>query len=194
MSYLSDLLGSAYNSEMSHDDLSTALEALGLSKSKPDDSGHLRTLLQKANGDVSKYKKLYEDTLTKEQLAEKQRTEELENLRTRNAELEKQVLVSDLTSQYLGLGYDSELAKSTAEAMASGDIKTVLTNQLKFNTAMQEKIKADLIKQTPDPAKGVSDDQTITKEAFAKMSATEKWKLAQTMDEASYRALVDGGK
>lgn len=70
--------------------------------------------------------------------------EELETLR-------KDKTISDYTSKYLALGYDKELAADTAKAMADGNMSKVFENGEKHKTALEKKIKEDLINGTPKP-------------------------------------------
>lgn len=97
------------------------------------------------------------------------------------AELTKQLArrdtISELTAQYVSLGYDAELAKATAEAYADGDTATVFANQKAFNDAQEKAIKAELLKQTPRPGKGGTGEPGgtgMTKEKFKKLSFAER--------------------
>lgn len=77
--------------------------------------------------------------------------EELKNLR-------RDKTVSEYTAKYIALGYDKELAEATAKAMADGDMKTVFENGEKHRAALEKRIKADLMRGTPNPNGGNGDD------------------------------------
>lgn len=77
--------------------------------------------------------------------------EELKNLR-------RDKTVSDYTAKYISLGYDKELADATAKAMADGDMEKVFANGEKHRAALEKKIKAELMRGTPNPDGGKDDD------------------------------------
>lgn len=56
--------------------------------------------------------------------------------------------IATLTAQ----GYSAELAKSTAEAIADGDMATFMANQGAFLTAKTQSIREELMKGTKPPA------------------------------------------
>ena len=63
-------------------------------------------------------------------------------------------IIQEYTAQFLGIGYDKELAVETAEALQKGDMHTVFLNQTKFATAREKILKAELLKDTPKPPAG----------------------------------------
>lgn len=69
---------------------------------------------------------------------------ELESLR-------KERTVAQYESRYLNLGYDAELAKSTAKALADGDMETVFKNGQKHSEAAAKKLKESLMMGDPRP-------------------------------------------
>ena len=52
------------------------------------------------------------------------------------------------------MGYDENLADSTAIAMVDGDMDTVMKNQATFNESREKAIRAEQMKKTPRPAAG----------------------------------------
>ena len=96
---------------------------------------------------------------------------ELDALRT-----EKQI--SNYTNSYLTIGYDEKLAKSTAEALAKGDMETVFKNQKIHSENREKAIRSEMLKNTPSPAGG-NNNTSKTKEEFSKMTLAEKARFAQ---------------
>lgn len=66
----------------------------------------------------------------------------------RIAALEKQLKVKDWTQKYMEAGYDRATAEETANALSEGDMDTVFANAEKYKTALETKIKDDLMKQS----------------------------------------------
>lgn len=58
------------------------------------------------------------------------------------------------TADYVALGYSTELAKSTAEAMADGDTAKVNANLAAFVAQKTQSIREELMKGTKPPAAG----------------------------------------
>lgn len=96
------------------------------------------------------------------------------------AELTRQNTISSYTAQYVALGYEAELAKATAIATADGDVATVFENQQKFLEQHDKDVKANILKQTPGPAKGGTGKQApaMTLEKFRKLPQAERMKFA----------------
>lgn len=114
----------------------------------------LKRQMSKANAEASEYKKKLKEKMTEEELAKAKREEEENALREELETLRKEKAISGYENQYLALGYDTELAKATATAMAGGDMATVFANQKKFNESQAEKFKAEAMKNQPDLSKG----------------------------------------
>lgn len=166
MSYLSKLLGEAYKEGMSEEEISAALEALKLGENTPsgDDSkelSKLKKLLENANSQAASYKKQLREKQDADEAAEAERKEYLAQLEARNAELEKNEKVSNLTVQLLGQGYDGELAKATATALIDGDMQTYVANSNKFLEIQKKAMEAELLKGTPRPGSGVPQDNVV---------------------------------
>jgi hypothetical protein len=81
------------------------------------------------------------------------------------------------------MGYDEKLAKSTAEALAKGEMDVVFKNQKTHADNREKALRTELLKNTPPPAAGKT-DTGITKEQFSKMTLAEKAKFAEENPEA----------
>lgn len=135
----------------------------------------LKDSVSNANSQAAEWKKKHNALLSEEEQAKLSRDEELQSLKDELERVKMDKTISDYTAKYTALGYDAALAESTAKAIASGDAVTVIANQATFNKSLEEKIKADLMKDTPSPKTG--EGGTITKEQFDKMNYSDKAKL-----------------
>lgn len=127
----------------------------------------LKNAVSKANSEAADWKKkhnaLLDEDGKKKQEAEEANKKILEELET----LRKDKTVSDFTAKYLKLGYEAELAASTAKAMAEGDMETVFKNGEVHKVALEKKIKEDLMNKTPKPGgaggENKGDDAAVAK-------------------------------
>lgn len=156
MSFLSDLLGSAYKEGMTEEEISNALQTANVGVNKPSaDIDKLKELLSKANGEAAEYKKKLREKQTDAEAAEQERKAEWEKLLARNAELERSIALSERKAKLIGIGYDEDLADKTATAMVDGDLDTVIRNQSSFLESMKQTILKGQMQGTPRPGAGV---------------------------------------
>ena len=138
---------------MSAEEKLAALEAFEIPD--PDYSGFVKKdLFDKVSSEVASYKKKEFERMTEEEAAKAKADEERAALQARLEELERDKTINEYTAQFLGIGYDKDLAKETAEALQKGDMQTVFLNQTKFATAREKALKAELLKDTPKPPAG----------------------------------------
>ena len=104
--------------------------------------------------------------------------------------LKKEKVVNTYTTAYLGLGYDEKMAKSTAEALAKGEMETVFANQKNYNETREKSLRAELLKETPPPAGG-KPDGGMTLEKFRKLSPQERYEFSVSNPE-EYKTLYGG--
>ena len=108
---------------------------------------------------------------------------ELESLRTAKA-------IGEYTTQFMGIGYDEALAKSTAEALQKGDMTAMFKNHAKFVAEKEKALKTELLKTTPTPPPGEG-TKGMTREEFSKLSLDEKAKFAAENPE-KYKEFYGG--
>ncbi len=120
----------------------------------------------KANGEAAEWKKKHNALLSEEERNKQANEEELNTLRKKVEEMEKEKLVSGHKTQFLALGYDETLADETAKAMANGDTATVFANHKKFLESHDKAYKAQLMGQTSTPPAGSSSNGGMN---YAKM-------------------------
>lgn len=137
-----------------------------------DEVARLKDALNNASSDASKYKKLLREKQTEQEKAEAERAEKEAEREELLKSLMREKEVSTNTAEFLSIGFDTDLAKKTAEAFADGDKTTVFANIKSFIENHDKGLKADILKQTPKPVSGGA-DKGITKEQFDKMSYSE---------------------
>ena len=166
-----------------YDDHSEAVESLGKYKDATD----------KATKEAAEYKKQLKALQDQQKTGNTKADATIAQLQEQVAELTRQNTISSYTAQYVALGYEAELAKATAIATADGDVATVFENQRKFLEAHDKQTKADILKQTPGPAKGGTGKQApaMTLEKFRKLSQAERMKFAAEFPE-EYAKLYGG--
>lgn len=76
------------------------------------------------------------------------------DLEAKYNEILKKSTIAEYKAKYLAQGYDETLAEDTAKALESGDMSKVFENAEKYKTALEAKIKADLMDNTPKPNGG----------------------------------------
>lgn len=161
---------------MTSEEKLAALEALELPE--PDYTGFVKKdVADKYASEAANYKKQLRERMSEEEAAKAKAAEdmaavmsELETLRTEKA-------VSEYTTQFMGIGYDEALAKSTATALQKGDMAVLFKNHAKFVAENEQRLKAELLKGTPTPPAG-DPSGTFTKADFQKLSLLEKQKFA----------------
>jgi hypothetical protein len=152
MSYLSDLLGSAYKEGMTEEEISTALEAVGNGNTA--EVNRLKAALSKANSEAAEFKKQLRSKQSDDEAAAAAQKEEHEKLVKENGELKRSIALSESKGKLLAMGYDEKLADETAAAMVDGDMDKVMANQSKYLEAQKKIIQADQMRKTPRPAAG----------------------------------------
>ena len=160
-------------SEMSIEEKLKALEEYEL-----DYTGYVKKeLFDKTSSELASTKKSLKATLGEEEQKRLEQAETLKAMQEELQELRAEKQLGEMTTQYMSLGYDEALAKSTAKAFMSGDMATVFANQKTHQTNIEKKVKADLINSTPEP-KVTNTNQGMTKESFKKLTPMEKYKLS----------------
>lgn len=107
-----------------------------------------------ASSDAAEWKKKFRETQDEGTRKAAETEDMITGLRAKLAELEKRDTVSGFEKNFLSLGYDANLARATAEAMANGDMSTVFANQKSFNDAQAQAIQERLLNNMPDLTKG----------------------------------------
>lgn len=162
-----------------------ALEAMELP-----DVDKMKSALDKATSEAANFKKQLRDRMTEEEAAKAKAAEDMASVMAELETMRAEKAVSEYTAQFLAIGYDEKMAKSTAAALHNGDMAVMFKNHALFVAEREKALKADLLKNTPTPPAG-DVDKGINKEAFQKMTLAEKQKFASENPEA-YKEFYGG--
>lgn len=166
-----------------------ALEAYEVEE--PDYSGYItKETFDKTASELANIKKQLREKMSAEEVKAKEDADKYEEVVKERDALLREKTILNYKTNYLALGYDEKLATDTAEAMANGELDKVFANQKKHNEAVEKKIRADVLKETPAP-EGGNGSETITKEKFSKMSLAEQAKYSVEHPE-EYKTLYGG--
>lgn len=141
----------------------------------PDYSGFVKKdVFDKTASELAAKKKELAEKMTEDEQKKQKEQEERDELQSKYDKLLHESEVSKFKAKLLGMGYDEKLADDTAEAMANGDSEKVFANQKKHLEAVEKKVRAEALKDTPKPT-GDGDSKTMTLEKFRKMSPQERY-------------------
>ena len=149
----------------------------------------LKESFNKASSDVADYKKKLK--AKEEELNSKLSEDERKEKERQEKEAEKDALLQSLLKEkslaehkanFLKVGYDEELATSSANALVDGDYKSVFDNLGKFISERDKQAQVRALDSTPRPTSG-SAAAEVTKEQFDKMGIAERTKLLETNRE-----------
>ena len=149
-----------------------------------------KATFDKASSEAASFKKQLREKQSDEEAKAAKEAEEKASLLARLEELEHEKAVNGYVTSYLGMGYDEKTARSSAEALAKGDMETVFANQKIHNENREKALRAELLKETPPPAGG-SPDNGMTLEKFKKMSSKERYEFSVNNPE-EYKTLYGG--
>ena len=119
---------------------------------KVDLSGYIaKSQFDKVSSELADTKKQLKGRMTEDEAKKAEDEKAKQELENRYQELLKKSTIADHTANFLALGYDKDLARSTAEALFDGDMEKVFENQKKFNEAREKQLRAELVKKDPRP-------------------------------------------
>lgn len=177
--------------EMTPEDKLKTLEEFEIAE--PDYSGYVKKdVFDKTASELAAEKKKLREKLSEDEIAKQQEKEEREKLQADYEKLLRETSVSKNKAKLLALGYEEKLADETAEAMADGDTEKVFTNQKKHLEAVEKKVRAEALKNTPKPAPGAS-GETMTLDKLRKLSPQERLDFAKDHPE-DYKTLYGGNE
>ena len=185
-----DLLKDAYKEGMTIEEINTAHEGIELPTDNSAEIDRLKNALSKSNSEAAEFKKQLREKMSAEELKAKEDAEKWDELIKERDALLREKTVAGYKAKYLALGYDESLAGETAEAMANGETDKVFANHNKHLVAVEKRIRADVLKDTPKP-EGGNGSETMTKEKFRKMSTAEQYKYSVEHPE-EYKQLYGG--
>jgi len=146
---------------------------------EPDMSGFVsKATFDKTASDLAAAKKSLREKMSEDEAKAAKAAEEQAAMMAELEALRTEKMVAGYVNSYLTMGYDDKLAKSTAEALAKGDMDTVFKNQKIHAEAREKALRTELLKGTPTPAAGKTDDG-MTKEKYSKLTLAEKAEFAE---------------
>lgn len=167
-----------------YENMSTEEKLAALEAYEPDMSGFVsKSTFDKTASELAAAKKSLKEKMTEEEAKAQAEAEEKAKLLARLEQLELEKAVTGYTASYLAMGYDEKLAKSSAEALAKGDNETLFKNQKLHAEAREKALRAELLKEIPEPPAG-NPGGGVKKEDFQKMTLAEKTKFAQDNPDA----------
>jgi hypothetical protein len=182
--------GMKFNIE-NYENMTVEEKLAALEAYEPDMSGYVsKAVFDKTASEAASFKKQLREKMSEDEAKAAKEAEDRAALIARVAELEKEQALNGYVTSYMAIGYDEKLAKSSAEAMANGDMATVFANQKSFTAAQEKALRAELLKKTPEPPAGDASG-AMKKEAFAKLSLLEKQKFAAENPE-TYKEFYGG--
>ena len=168
-----------------------ALEAYEIEDVQPDYSGSVKKdVFDKTASELAGVKKQLKEKMTDDEAAKQKEQEEREELQSKYEKLLHDSEVSKNKAKLLALGYEEKLADDTAEAMVTGDLEKVMANQKKHLEAVEKKVRAEALKDTPKPT-GDGDSKTMTLEKLRGMTPSERYTYSQEHPE-EYKELYGG--
>ena len=157
----------------------------------PDMSAYvLKSTFDKKASEAAELNKKLREHMTEEEAKAAKAAEEQAAIMAELEALRAEKLVANYTNSYLTIGYEEKLAKSTAEALAKGDMDTVFKNQKIHADTREKALRTELLKGTPSPAAGAT-DTGMTKEKFSKLTLAEKAEFAKK-DPDTYNTFYGG--
>ena len=168
-----------------------ALEAYEIEDVQPDYSGYVKKdVFDKTASELAGVKKQLKEKMTDDEAAKQKEQEEREELQSKYEKLLHDSEVLKNKAKLLALGYEEKLADDTAEAMVTGDLEKVMANQKKHLEAVEKKVRAEALKDTPKPT-GDGDSKTMTLEKLRGMTPSERYTYSQEHPE-EYKELYGG--
>lgn len=119
---------------------------------QPDYTGYIKKdMYDKLSSEIAKIKKERDALLSEDEKNKLAYNEEVETLRQKVADMERDTKLAEIKSNYISMGYDDELALDTAQATVDGDNAKIIANLKKFLDAHDKAFEANLMAKTPRP-------------------------------------------
>lgn len=149
-----------------------------------------KAALNKTSSELADLKKKYNAKLSEDEKASIEKAEQEAEHKAYVESLERFKAVTEAAARFRALGYSEAQAQKAAEAQYGGDTDEVLRIQMEYQTDLEKRIKAELMKSMPAPSTGNDDNVQITKEQFNDLSYSEQVKFKREHPTA-YDRLVN---
>ena len=182
MATIREILGDSYKEGMTFAEIESALNGKNLA----DLSGGQYVSVSKYNSAIAErddFKSKYTATLTEAQKSEQEAKEREERYKA----IEKENTINRYTKKLGSTIKDETILTEVATLMADGKFDEAIDKQNAYlsneATAMEQRIKADLMKQNPQASAQNGSGGAVTKEQFNAMGVAERTKLYREQPE-----------
>lgn len=137
----------------------------------------LKRQVDKSSSEAAEFKKKYRESLSETEKASQEKAEAEAARQAEFDDMKRRLAINDLVSEYMDRDFPKDIAIKIATARYDNDNETVNAIEKQMDEAKRKKWEADFLKNRPEINTGSGTTQTISKEAFDKMSLMEKTKL-----------------
>lgn len=130
-----------------------------------DDSAKWKAQFDKTASELAAMKKQLKDRMSDEekrelerQAAEEERAKKEREMQEEIDALRKNDAIRNNKTTLMGMGYDETIANEMANALYSGDNKAIFEAMKKHDAAREQALKEEILRGTPTPPGGKSDD------------------------------------
>lgn len=123
------------------------------------DMEKLKRAQEKAASEAADYKKKYNATLSDTQRASQEKAEKEAEREEKIAAMERKIAITDLTNNFMELGYPKDMAAKAATAQYDGDSESSLKTHREFLAAFSKQKEAEWLKSRPLPKTGTGEGE-----------------------------------
>ncbi len=187
---LQELLKESYKEGMTIEEVAKALEDIELPSQEQVgntnesanpiqtyETDKLKAAVTKANAEAARLKRELQARMSEEERREAERKAKEDEVNEKLAELQRAKIIADTKAQYLALGYEQTLADRAAEAAADNDYGTLFLVQKQHQDALEKRIKANILKNTPKPNNSPIIPKDVTKAQFDSLPYIDRLNL-----------------
>lgn len=138
------------------------------------DVSRYKSATTKASSEAAEYKRQLNEAVAKGDKGKVEYEKKLSDFQKRLDAMQHDNTVSENKANFVGLGYDTDLAASSAKALADGDTQTLFDNMRKFNEAHDKKVKAQYAQHDILPGGSTDPDKDMTRKRLLAMSPIER--------------------
>ena len=175
-----------------YENMTTEEKLAALEAYDPEKNGFVsKATFDKKASEASELGKQLRAKQTDEEAKAAKEADERAALIARLEQLEHEKTVNGYINSFLSLGFDEKAAKSSAEALAKGDMATVFAIQKTHYENREKALRTELLQATPAPAAGGTPDGGMKKDDFSKLTLAEQVKFA-TENPDKYKEFYGG--
>jgi hypothetical protein len=156
----------------------------------PDYTGYIKkSRFDEVASELAAKKRELREKMSAEEQQKLEEQQKQEELQSKYEALLKKTEISECKAKLLGMGYEENLAATTAEAMVNGDTEAVFAAQRKHLESVEKRVRAEALKDTPRPVPD-GESKTMTLERFRGLSSQERYAFSVSNPE-EYAALYN---